>query len=104
MRVRYAAAARAATGGGSSSCGCGGVTTTGTGGREVFGGALYDGTDDAAGAATAVLQASLGCGVPTAVADLHPGEVVLDLRSGAGADVLISARRVSPEAGRSAST
>jgi SAM-dependent methyltransferase len=43
--------------------------------------------------------ASLGCGVPTAVADLHDGETVLDLGSGAGADVLISARRVGP-AGR----
>jgi arsenite methyltransferase len=42
------------------------------------------------------VQASLGCGVPTAVADLHPGETVLDLGSGAGADVLISARRVAP--------
>jgi len=40
------------------------------------------------------LQASLGCGIPTAVADLHPGEAVLDLGSGAGADVFISARRV----------
>ena len=40
--------------------------------------------------------ASLGCGVPTAVADLHEGEIVLDLGSGAGADVLISARRVGP--------
>jgi arsenite methyltransferase len=40
--------------------------------------------------------ASLGCGVPTAVADLHEGETVLDLGSGAGADVLISARRVGP--------
>jgi ubiquinone/menaquinone biosynthesis C-methylase UbiE len=40
------------------------------------------------------VQASLGCGVPTAVADLHEGETVLDLGSGAGADVLISARRV----------
>jgi arsenite methyltransferase len=39
---------------------------------------------------------SLGCGVPTAVADLHPGEIVLDLGSGAGADVLASARRVGP--------
>ena len=46
-------------------------------------------------AATAV-AASLGCGVPTAVADLHEGETVLDLGSGAGADVLISARRVGP--------
>ena len=42
------------------------------------------------------MEASLGCGVPTAVADLHEGETVLDLGSGAGADVLISARRVGP--------
>ena len=42
------------------------------------------------------IGASLGCGVPTAVADLHEGETVLDLGSGAGADVLISARRVGP--------
>ena len=42
------------------------------------------------------MSASLGCGVPTAVADLHPGETVLDLGSGGGADVLISARRVAP--------
>jgi ubiquinone/menaquinone biosynthesis C-methylase UbiE len=42
------------------------------------------------------VEASLGCGVPTAVADLHEGEIVLDLGSGAGADVLISARRVGP--------
>ena len=44
----------------------------------------------------AAVNASLGCGVPTAVADLHDGETVLDLGSGAGADVLISARRVAP--------
>ena len=44
----------------------------------------------------AAVGASLGCGVPTAVADLHEGEMVLDLGSGAGADVLISARRVGP--------
>jgi len=44
----------------------------------------------------AALDASLGCGVPTAVADLAPGEVVLDLGSGAGGDALISARRVGP--------
>ena len=42
------------------------------------------------------VSASLGCGVPTAVADLHEGETVLDLGSGAGADVLICARRVGP--------
>ena len=45
-------------------------------------------------AIASALAASLGCGVPTAVADLHEGETVLDLGSGAGADVLISARRV----------
>jgi len=44
----------------------------------------------------AALSASLGCGNPTAVADLHPGEVVLDLGSGGGIDVLLSARRVGP--------
>jgi len=58
-------------------------------GTAVFGAALYG--DDATGVA-----GSLGCGVPTAVADLHPGETVLDLGSGAGGDVLISARRVGP--------
>jgi arsenite methyltransferase len=61
----------------------------------VFGGALYDeaSREDVPEAA---LKASLGCGVPTAVAGLHEGETVLDLGSGAGADVLISARRVGP--------
>ena len=49
-----------------------------------------------AGRPEAAINASLGCGVPTAVADLHDGETVLDLGSGAGADVLISARRVGP--------
>ena len=59
-----------------------------------FGAALYG--DEAGAAPEAAVAASLGCGVPTAVADLHPGETVLDLGSGAGADVLISARRVAP--------
>jgi ubiquinone/menaquinone biosynthesis C-methylase UbiE len=61
----------------------------------VFGADLYT-AEAADGAPAAAVAASLGCGVPTAVADLHPGEVVLDLGSGAGADVLISARRVAP--------
>jgi ubiquinone/menaquinone biosynthesis C-methylase UbiE len=61
----------------------------------VFGAALYDEAETDGATATAV-AASLGCGVPTAVADLHEGETVLDLGSGAGADVLISARRVGP--------
>ncbi len=64
-------------------------------GRVVFGSELYD-PEAADGATGSALSASLGCGVPTAVADLRPGETVLDLGSGAGADVLISARRVGP--------
>lgn len=63
--------------------------------RVVFGAELYS-SEAAEGAPDAAVAASLGCGVPTAVADLHPGETVLDLGSGAGADVLISARRVAP--------
>jgi arsenite methyltransferase len=61
-------------------------------GAQTFGPALYG--DEARGATAAAMNASLGCGVPTAVADLHAGETVLDLGSGAGADVLISAKRV----------
>jgi arsenite methyltransferase len=61
----------------------------------VFGGSLYD-SAEAGEAPEAAVAASLGCGVPTAVADLHEGETVLDLGSGAGADVLISATRVGP--------
>jgi len=87
VREKYAAAARAASSPASASC-CGGTTA-----ETRFGGALYT-ADDAGEAPEAALNASLGCGVPTAVADLHEGETVLDLGSGAGADVLISARRV----------
>ena len=91
VRERYAAAARAVAE--QPGCGCGPVSTTDASGAEVFGGALYD-ADHAAEVPQAAGQASLGCGVPTAVADLHEGETVLDLGSGAGADVLLSARRV----------
>ncbi len=55
---------------------------------------MYDQGEEAI--APDAVSAELGCGVPTAFADLHPGEVVLDLASGAGADVLIAARRVAP--------
>ncbi|MGN6175102.1 MAG: methyltransferase domain-containing protein [Streptosporangiaceae bacterium] len=58
-----------------------------------FGAAVYPGTEEAPDAA---LRASLGCGNPLAVADLHPGERVLDLGSGGGLDVLLSASRVAP--------
>jgi SAM-dependent methyltransferase len=60
---------------------------------EGFGAAAYASTDEAPEGA---LRASLGCGNPLAVADLHPGETVLDLGSGGGLDVLLSARRVAP--------
>ena len=79
---------------GTSCCGAAPVATTDHQGREVFGAELYG--PEAEGAPDAAVAASLGCGIPTAVADLRPGEVVLDLGSGAGADVLISARRVAP--------
>jgi SAM-dependent methyltransferase len=85
VRERYAGAARAFAE----------RQTTMVSGDEVFGAALYD-DGDAGGTPAAAVEASLGCGVPTAVADLHEGETVLDLGSGAGADVLISARRVGP--------
>jgi SAM-dependent methyltransferase len=61
-------------------------------GEQTFGAVLYG--DEAGDTPAAAVNASLGCGVPTAVADLHEGETVLDLGSGAGADVLISAKRV----------
>ena len=96
VRERYAAAARAVAERGDPSCGCssGDVALTDEQGVQVFGSALYDGEAQAAPAAA--VEASLGCGVPTAVADLDDGETVLDLGSGAGADVLISAKRVAP--------
>src|SRR5947209_5662690 len=95
VRERYAEAARAVAERAPSGCGCGELHTTDASGTEVFGGVLY-GEGEAQGATVPGLEASLGCGVPTAVADLREGETVLDLGSGAGADVLISARRVGP--------
>jgi arsenite methyltransferase len=99
VRQRYADAARAAGQQPRGDC-CGGGCACGDGtpkieDRPVFGAGLYD-ASEVAEATQAAVTASLGCGVPTAVADLHPGEVVLDLGSGGGADVLISARRVAP--------
>jgi SAM-dependent methyltransferase len=96
---RYAAAARRVTEQTSGGCGardrcCGSdVALMDEHGEQVFGGALYGGEH---GAPDEAVATSLGCGVPTAVADLREGETVLDLGSGAGADVLISARRVGP--------
>ena len=94
VRERYAAAAtstaRDAEGCCGGGCGCSPADATGD-----FGVNLYDATARE-GVPVAAFAASLGCGVPTAVADLHEGETVLDLGSGGGADVLISARRVGP--------
>ena len=93
VRERYAVAAKAAAEQNQTACGCGPSGLTDERGETVFGGSLYGNEGQGAGAA---VEASLGCGVPTAVADLHDGETVLDLGSGAGADVLISAKRVAP--------
>jgi L-amino acid N-acyltransferase YncA/2-polyprenyl-3-methyl-5-hydroxy-6-metoxy-1,4-benzoquinol methylase len=62
-------------------------------GETCFGAAAYD---DTAGLPEGALRASLGCGNPLAVASISPGEIVLDLGSGGGLDVLLSARRVGP--------
>jgi arsenite methyltransferase len=103
VRARYSdAALRMADRDATAGCGCGCDTEdtaetccTDKAGTAVFGAELYD-DHDTIGGTDAAVAASLGCGVPTAVADLHAGETVLDLGSGAGADVLISARRVAP--------
>ena len=103
VRDRYTAAAKAIAEG-EAGCGCGPAgctpadafeTNSAQSGVPVFGGALYD-EHSREQAPEAAVNASLGCGVPTAVADLQEGETVLDLGSGAGADVLVSARRVGP--------
>jgi SAM-dependent methyltransferase len=94
VRERYAAAAVAFSDATAGGCGCR-IDLEHKHGRGVFGASLYDDVQTEGDAPQAV-AASLGCGVPTAVADLHEGETVLDLGSGAGADVLISARRVGP--------
>jgi arsenite methyltransferase len=103
VRARYSdAALRMADRNATSGCGCGCDTgdtaetcCTDTAGTVVFGADLYA-EHDTIGATDDAVATSLGCGVPTAVADLQQGETVLDLGSGAGADVLISARRVGP--------
>jgi SAM-dependent methyltransferase len=90
VREKYGAAARRVSSGGSSCCGpskasgCDAITSN-----------LYDGAQTDALPDSAV-RASLGCGNPTALAQLSAGETVLDLGSGGGIDVLLSARRVAP--------
>ncbi|MGH2694815.1 MAG: arsenite methyltransferase [Actinomycetota bacterium] len=96
VRTRYADAATAVARGtrdakaleGSGCC-----NSDCCGGQAVFGPALYD-ESEREGVPEEAMLASLGCGNPTAVADLHEGETVLDLGSGGGIDVLLSATRV----------
>jgi arsenite methyltransferase len=102
VRTRYAAAATKVTTG---DCGCGKPAdcgcddsccgTAATAEEAGFGAELYAELDRDQLPDTALL-ASLGCGNPTAVAELHEGETVLDLGSGGGIDVLLSAKRVGP--------
>jgi arsenite methyltransferase len=99
VRETYSAAATAASKGagascGPSGCGCGTSVLTP---EEIgaFGSGLYSG-EEREQLPEAAQLASLGCGSPTAVAELHEGETVLDLGSGGGIDVLLSAGRVGP--------
>jgi arsenite methyltransferase len=91
VRARYAAAAQVVTGGGGASC-CGPAGEV-IEVDERFSAGRYD-TASTKNLPKEAVLASLGCGNPIAVADLHEGERVLDLGSGGGLDVLLSARRV----------
>ena len=103
VREKYGEAARRVLDTGSAASCCGPV-------NSCCGGAAFNGSTDPITSnlyvngetdelPSAAVLASLGCGNPTALAELHPGEVVLDLGSGGGIDVILSARRVGP-AGR----
>jgi len=96
VRARYAQAAGTVAAGGVPSCAdtCAGTGQPGTG-EPGTGAGLYSAREQAEVPQDAV-TASLGCGNPLAVADLRDGETVLDLGSGGGIDVLLSARRVGP--------
>ena len=94
VRARYAEAALVASGGRVADC-CGSGSCCTPGQEGAFGETLYGATERGELPETAVL-ASLGFGNPTAVAELREGETVLDLGSGGGIDVLLSARRVGP--------
>jgi len=91
VKEKYGAAARQVTAGKPACCG-GGAELSGC---DPITRDLYDASEKAALPADAV-AASLGCGNPTALAQLQPGEIVLDLGSGGGIDVLLSAKRVGP--------
>jgi SAM-dependent methyltransferase len=92
VRDRYAAAARQASAAGASCCG---PDPTILGGKDPITRDLYQ-LDEVADLPAEAVQASLGCGNPTALAGLQAGEIVLDLGSGGGIDVFLAARRVGP--------
>jgi arsenite methyltransferase len=92
VQQKYGEAALQARSGQKAGCGCGTSACCGT---DPITSNLYDESQAAAIPAEAML-ASLGCGNPTALAELKPGEIVLDLGSGGGIDVLLSAKRVGP--------
>src|SRR5215467_12169181 len=92
VQEKYGEAARRVGAGGSACCGASAATD---GCCDPITSNLYDAAQTGELPQEAVL-ASLGCGNPTALAELKPGETVLDLGSGGGIDVLLSARRVGP--------
>jgi ubiquinone/menaquinone biosynthesis C-methylase UbiE len=91
VQEKYGEAARRVRSGASATCGCG----TSCCSPDLVTSNLYDEAEAGTVPAEALL-ASLGCGNPTALAALNPGETVLDLGSGGGIDVLLSAKRVGP--------
>src|SRR6266446_2969813 len=91
VKEKYGQAAQRVTSGDSGCCG----STAARGGRDPITSNLYA-AGETAGLPAEAVAASLGCGNPTALAELRPGETVLDLGSGGGIDVLLSARRVGP--------
>src|SRR2546425_325473 len=93
VREKYAQAAIRVKGAGGGCCASACCGASGAG--DPITSNLYA-TDQVAELPVEALQASLGCGNPTALAELHPGETVLDLGSGGGIDVLLSAQRVGP--------
>ena len=94
VRDHYAAAAVRAQQQGATDC-CGGSSCCSADPVDPISRDLYS-TEETVGLPGGAVIASLGCGNPTALVELHPGEVVLDLGSGGGIDVLLSARRVGP--------
>ena len=92
--MRYGQAVKAVMDGAKGSC-CGSATASGVNGTDPITRDLY-GADQAGAIPEEALLASFGCGNPTALAELLPGETVLDLGAGGGIDVLLSAKRVGP--------